>query len=377
MDLKFKNGKFRIMQIADVQDTNKTSPDTLRLLRLCLEREKPDLVVFTGDQIKGYGFNFSYGDRKAKVKTAIDNILSVIDEAGVPFTFVFGNHDCQAFSASKQEQLEMYKAHKNCLAYNADDEIDGYCNHNLTVLNSEGKAGLNIYLIDSLSMSASGVCEAVKESQLNWYRETRERLKEENGGYVPSVVFQHIPVPEIYELLKEVEPNTENSCRGYKEHDGKYFIINPEAAEINPRSFMGETPSIPAENSGEFDAWCEKGEVVGAFFGHDHNNSFIGELNGIKLGYTQGCGFNVYGPGLRRGVRILEFYESSADFSTYTLTAEDLEDFSLAKPLKYVTYTYSPSSVDMAKPLIAKGAALAAGAALLGVGIKLLKKHNK
>ena len=36
---------------------------------------------------------------------------------------------------------------------------------------------------------------------------------------------------------------------------------------------MKESPADPQENSGEFDAFCEKGEVKGLYFGHDHNNA--------------------------------------------------------------------------------------------------------
>ena len=53
-NLKFRNGKFKIMQIADVQEDYPVNPDTIRLIELAAERERPDLVVFTGDQIQGY-----------------------------------------------------------------------------------------------------------------------------------------------------------------------------------------------------------------------------------------------------------------------------------------------------------------------------------
>lgn len=377
MELKFNNGKFRIMQIADTQDTNKTSPATVEFIRYSLKIVKPDFVVFTGDQIKGYGVNLAVGDRKNNVRNAINNLLKPVDEAGVPFTFVFGNHDDTSFSISKKEQFEVYKAHKNCLAYNADDKIDGYCNHNLTVLGENGKAKLNIYLIDSLSMSAGGTCAHVSGSQLYWYKKTRERLKEENGGYVPSIVFQHIPVPEIYELLAEVPKGTKGSAKGYRQYSGKYFGLNPKTTVIDERSFVGETPSIPAENGGEFDVLNEKGDVFAAFFGHDHNNSFVGEYKGMKMGYCQGCGFNIYGPGKNRGVRIFDFNEESpADFETYTLTVKDIENFDVGNPLKYAAYTYAPSSFDSVKPYIKGGIAVVLGIAGADV-IKNIIKRKK
>lgn len=54
--MKFNKGKkFKIMQITDMQEIPAVSPDTIALLEAAIETEKPDLVVYTGDQIKGYG----------------------------------------------------------------------------------------------------------------------------------------------------------------------------------------------------------------------------------------------------------------------------------------------------------------------------------
>ena len=43
------DGTFRVLQMADVQDGPDVDPDTVALIEA-----KPDLVVFTGDQIRGY-----------------------------------------------------------------------------------------------------------------------------------------------------------------------------------------------------------------------------------------------------------------------------------------------------------------------------------
>ncbi len=378
MELKFNNGKFRIMQIADVQDTQRTSDATVRFIREALKKTKPDLVVFTGDQVKGYGFNLMGGDNKKKVTECINKFLTPLDETGIPFTFVFGNHDDQAFSISKKEQFEIYSSHENCVAFNADDEIDGYCNHNLEIKGNDGKTKLNVYLIDSLTATLDGTCDHVHENQLEWYKNTRDMLKDENGDYVPSVVFQHIPVNEIYELLKEVPKGTPNSAQGYREWDGKFFSMNPERVVINDRSFIGETPSVPNENGGQFDAMNEKGDVFLMLFGHDHNNSFIGEYKGMKMGYTQGCGFNVYGPGKKRGVRLIDFDESNpVDFTSTTFTVEDLEKFDVGNKLKHGFYTYAPTSVDAVKD-IAKRKVLPVAATVAAVygAIKLIKKKK-
>lgn len=378
MELKFNNGKFRIMQIADVQDTQNTSDATVRFIREALKATKPDLVVFTGDQIKGYGFYLFGGDNKKKVTECLNKLLAPLAETGIPFTFTFGNHDDQAFSISKKEQLEIYSSHENCLAFNADDEIDGYCNHNLEIKGEDGKTKLNVYLIDSLTATMDGTCDNVHENQIEWYKNTRDRLKEENGDYVPSVVFQHIPVNEIYELLLEVPKGTPNSAQGFREWEGKYFAMNPERVEIDDRSFIGETPSVPNENGGEFDAMNEKGDVFLMLFGHDHNNSFIGEYKGMKLGYTQGSGFNVYGPGKKRGVRLIDFDESNPkEFTSTTFTVEDLESFDVGNKAKHLFYTYAPTSVDAVKDIAKRKVLPVALATTAIVGLyKIIKKKK-
>lgn len=53
--LRFReDGSFRVLQMADVQDGPDVLPDTIRLIREAIRKADPDLVVFTGDQIRGY-----------------------------------------------------------------------------------------------------------------------------------------------------------------------------------------------------------------------------------------------------------------------------------------------------------------------------------
>ena len=126
MELKFRpDGKFRIMQIADIQDTQITSKDTVELIEAALDKDKPDLVVFTGDQIKGYGFTLSLGNREENFKKAFDNFLKPVDDRNIPFTFCFGNHDAQAFGISKEKQLALYKSYPNCVAERGDESLEG------------------------------------------------------------------------------------------------------------------------------------------------------------------------------------------------------------------------------------------------------------
>ena len=59
MKLRFqKDGTFKIMQITDMQEIPAISKDTIALMERAVLEEQPDLVVYTGDQIKGYGVTY-------------------------------------------------------------------------------------------------------------------------------------------------------------------------------------------------------------------------------------------------------------------------------------------------------------------------------
>lgn len=70
------NGKLKIMQITDIQEVPNISKDTLALLEAAVETEKPDLVVYTGDQIKGYGV--TYKGKGKELEKEFDDIWLIL-----------------------------------------------------------------------------------------------------------------------------------------------------------------------------------------------------------------------------------------------------------------------------------------------------------
>jgi hypothetical protein len=51
-----------------------------------------------------------------------------------------------------------------------------------------------------------------------------------------------------------------------------------------------------AVNTGFFDAAKKRGDIKAMFVGHDHSNTFEGELSGITLAYGLKTGVSGYGP---------------------------------------------------------------------------------
>lgn len=65
MNLKFKNGKFVILQVSDPQDLQFVRKTMVKMLDKAYDRISPDLVVFTGDNILGNHLRDArFGSRK-------------------------------------------------------------------------------------------------------------------------------------------------------------------------------------------------------------------------------------------------------------------------------------------------------------------------
>lgn len=161
MGLRFNDdGTFRVLQMADIQDGPEVHPDTIRLIREAIRRSNPDLVVFTGDQIRGYDPAYIdtflrrrgehpgarvravtlmeaklqgikrrvagekpadeptqrelLNETREKVRTTFKSFLEPIVEADIPFAATYGNHDFQC-GILPDEQDDLYREFPGCL----------------------------------------------------------------------------------------------------------------------------------------------------------------------------------------------------------------------------------------------------------------------
>lgn len=348
-----KDGTFKIVQITDIHGVYKKTRDTTRLIEGVLDREKPDLVVFTGDQIKGYCPSYMTGDKTKKVEQAIDNYTEPVNRRGIPFLVTFGNHDPQV-GIPNERQMEMYRAF-DCCVLPEDGYEYGAGTYSVPVLRSDGsKPAFNIYMIDSGGNAKGGGYDAVQPEKIAWYRSVRDKLYEKWGSYIPSFVFQHIPVHEIYNLLEQVDKNDPDAIKAYRTHKGEYYKLRDAFADGDTK--LHEPPCIPDSNTGEFEAMKENGDVIGMHFGHDHMNNFIGTYDGIDMSYSPSCGFNEYGNGTERGIRVFVLHEQDIRrYDTYVVTYRQLFGTKVIEPLRKSIYDHIPTSLDAAIPLIIKG----------------------
>lgn len=374
--LRFKDGKFKIMLLGDLHDCYDMKndnaadkmDDTLALIGKAVKELKPDLVIYMGDNARA--------STEYEMRAVISRITYPVSVSDTPFDLVFGNHDREC-EVDLPTQLKLYREHENCYAFNADDGLSGYGNHNLVIKSGDGEKDIfNLWFIDSHNLysdRSKSYYDAVHEDQIEWYKKTAKELADKNGGKVlPSLLFQHIPVPEEYELLREAKPYEKlDSVQGHKTYSDKYYMLKPEV-----EGYLGEGPAVPDFNSGEFAAWKETGDVLGAFFGHDHMNDFAGYVDGILLAQCKTAGFRVYTDGCRSGVRLITLEENNPE--NVQTRMYHFKDFGL-KSKSLDPYMRNVSDRQDMK-LKAAGAAVGTVAAVTAAAVaanKVLKKTKK
>lgn len=142
MTLRFNSdGTFRVLQMADIQDGPNVREDTIRLIEAAIKKTHPDLIVFTGDQIRGYDpayidtFLRRRGEQpgthirataatildgtRQKVRDTFAAFLGPALEARIPFAATYGNHDFQC-GILADEQDDIYREFSGCMNPVAD-----------------------------------------------------------------------------------------------------------------------------------------------------------------------------------------------------------------------------------------------------------------
>lgn len=308
-----KNGKFKIMAVGDIHEKyvpDEKTEDFLKLINKALDELKPDLAVLMGDLVSSHT-NDENGERYnlsvEQLREEVQRIIQPFALRNVPLALVFGNHDGEK-GEPKQQLLSLFQEYPNFRNLDAPG-ITGIGNCNLLIKNSAGdKNSFNVWLIDSGNKAPEGRGDDayVETDQIEWYEGVSNELKRQNGGEpVPSIVFQHIPVIEEYKLLKKTNRFNPYCVRGNSWHDKNYYVINKRVAT----GYLGEGPCTPDYDNGQFKSWQKQGDVIGAFFGHDHMNDFIGKVDGITLGQCKCSGFHIYGDGLKQGIRMITLDE--------------------------------------------------------------------
>lgn len=267
---------FTIMQLTDVHWVDGKGSDnwTRRLMWKLLEQESPDLVVITGDLVYG-------DDNLAQLEHALTPILN----RGLPWAFVFGNHDNE-LGASKKALLQRAMQLPGCLMSPGPADIHGEGNYMLGLHSADGALHWALHFIDSGTYNKNpdiGQYDYIHRDQISWYVKNTEALLRQHPDH-SALAFFHIPLPE-YRQVWSFHP-----CVGQK---------------------LDEL-ACPGQNSGLFSAMLEMGNMKGTFVGHDHVNDYCGTLHGVRLCYGRASGYNTYGRrGFKKGCRMIRLNEDN------------------------------------------------------------------
>ena len=370
-----ERGKFRILAIGDSHEKLKfdeKTEDMLRLLNAAAEYLNPDMVVYMGDLVSRYNEDESRHATEDEIFEQVVRLTKPFTGRNIPVGIVFGNHDGDPPYEDKRVFFSLFNRIPKFI--NTDESgASGIGNCFVPIYDRTGeKMAFNLWLIDSGSgaQDGSGGYAWVEDDQIEWYERTCDSLTVQNGGVVPSIVFQHIPVCEEYKLLKETSFLNPYRVRGQGMFSHRFYTRGDKL-----EGYLGEGPCVPARNSGQFASWKKKGDVVAAVFGHDHMNDFTGDVDGILLCQTQCSSFNIWGDGLRQGVRVIDLDEAHPrQIDTYMVRYRDFfgTKCKSVKPYDFLTDRWH---TNFKLTLAAIGGC--AGAAAIGVGADLLKKHFK
>lgn len=323
------DGKLKILHVADPHLANdKHFDSSIWVIAEACDVEKPDLVVLTGDNTKPY-------EDPAETKKIINSLMNIFESRNIPVAVTFGNHDSEAGPMTRADIMEYYKTFSCVITAEDADTFYNCATFNIPVLASDSDdVKFNIWVFDSGDYDGEEPrhYDRVRTEQIEWYKDTAAKLKEENGGEnVNSVVFQHIIVPEIYDVLKKVDSKKPFAIKHiYNEEE--YYMFDPEQTNYGT---LNEKPCPGYINDGQFDALVENGDVLAMFTGHDHTNAFGVRNQNIDIYTSPMTRYKGLAYTTQYGYRVVEIDEN--DTTSYNTRVERLFDvfnFSYIKTAK-------------------------------------------
>ncbi|MCR5490788.1 MAG: metallophosphoesterase [Bacilli bacterium] len=275
---------FRILQLTDTHLGDKDDTQLhYKFMDLTIAEAKPNLIAVTGDL-----FTF------ASKGTALE-FFRYLDGHKIPWTVIFGNHDEQCYFSIDwlTGQLNNYGSY--CLFKDIqDDGVQGNCNFAINLMKG-GKVHEQLIFMDSNRYYYGSYFgyDYFKQNQIDWYADLVDDTTAKNGGVVPSLMFYHIPLPEVNDAWAAAEANPSANVNG---------------------GTQGEDPCNPKYNSGFFDVIEEKGSTKGMYFGHDHVNNYIVNYHGIDFGYGVKATDRVYYSDTLLGGRVITVKDNNTMF---------------------------------------------------------------
>ncbi|KAG0232974.1 purple acid phosphatase [Actinomortierella wolfii] len=336
-----EDGSFKIVQFADIHMATGShmcfnAPedkkncvgdiDTLDMMERMLEVEKPDLVVFSGDNVDGLTSSDAY--------STILKYSQPVVKRKIPWAIIFGNHDEEG-DLSREEMMQVACDVPYSLSERGPVDIWGTGNYVLRIWPSSHRLSPSngntsdsrkrhqfaLYFLDSGAYSFNlehPGWDWIKENQVEWFRRESATLTTEAeaiDGVIPNALaFFHIPIPEYEPSTPKEDFDNDDINDSDRWHMDSVVDEDEESMTGSKR----EGVSTPSYNSGMFRALVESKDVRATTAGHDHLNDYCLLREGIQLCYGGGTGYGSYGSSsVSRRSRVFEILKHGARVDTW------------------------------------------------------------
>lgn len=321
---------FRIMQISDMHlgggyFSIKQDRKTVYEIMTMVQKEKPDLVILNGDQTFGVPGPLFNGGGTFNNKMISRQINYIFKTLGVYYTSSFGNHDTESFDFYNREQLgEVYSKADHSI-FRTDYDGYGVSNQCILVKGTDGSIRKAIMLIDSnayvdesLQASINWLYDYIHDDQVEWAKNTIEKLSQQEGHLVKSIFFFHIPIGEFESAYRELEANDFNDTANTKYIEGVWNELVD--SEMGGRIWYGGcqyTDRDPNSIDKLFEELGPDGinSMEACFVAHDHVNDAVVLYKGVMLAYGSSIDNLAYSGiaeyGLQRGSMIVTIGEGN------------------------------------------------------------------
>jgi predicted MPP superfamily phosphohydrolase len=346
------DGDFKVMHITDVHIgggflSKGYDEKALNAVAIMVTREKPDLLIVTGD----VAFPVPYTAGTFNNYSGAKAFANLMESLGVYWDVTFGNHDSEVYTYFDREDMSAFYGSDEfeyCLFEAGPKDVDGYGNHTIEVKNSDGIITQAMILIDSQAYIEDSIIESIKgtydnihSNQVEWYEEEVNRMNAENrridekAGTVVTHAFFHIPLVEMDDAWNEFKEND------YKDTENFEYV----------EGLIGETGRQVCCAYGEdelFEKMLELKSTKAIHNGHDHVNSTTFKYKGITFSYGYSIDYFAYSGidklGSQRGNTMITLKpDGTFNIDKYNLYSDryDLEGFTREEvTMQYEDVTY-------------------------------------
>ena len=284
---------FKILQLTDLHMGDKDYQDIhYKFLDLTIRDADPDFIVITGDL-------FTVASRSTAKR-----MINFFNSKKIPWTVTFGNHDEQCYFSVDWLTSQLNSAGQYCYFKDIqDDDVSGNANFAINIM--DGSTVFKQLIV----MDSNRYCygpkyvgyDYFKDNQIDWYKRLMNHNVNEYGGIVNSLMFYHIPLPEINDAWDN------RATAAYFEGEER------------------EKTCPPDYNSGFFGVIKEQNSTQAMFFGHDHVNNFIVEYQGVIFAYGIKSTDRVYFDEDMMGGRVITLKnDQSLEFTAIYHTYEEV-----------------------------------------------------